>query len=254
MIASQFRRMSIQLTIYVAIFVMMTSSATAFQKIRYQQMSSRASSRTPIRGNFQNDLFFKKCTDDSRSTRSDTRLFSSSIVETSLDDSSGNSTTIIAAPATTSIFSKLKNLLQGKGFSGASLNKAGLSKLGLNCLLAYGFVSNVSYITCLILAWITHGKSTGLSPLAQGQWKKYLLVYATFFAANNLLRPLRFSLSLAITPAFDKFIDLIQQRTGWTRRNSTAITVFLVNICGTFTYLFGGLFLATTIAKVPLLP
>jgi hypothetical protein len=253
MIASQCRRMSIQLTIYAAIFVMMTSSASAFQKILYQQMLTRASSRIPICGNFQND-FSKKCIDDCRSTRSDTRFFSSSIVETSLDDSGGNSTTVIAAPATMSIISKVKNLLQGKGFSGASLNKAGLSKLGLNCLLAYGFVSNVSYITCLILAWITHGKSTGLSPLAQGQWKKYLLVYATFFAANNLLRPLRFSLSLAITPAFDKVIDLIQRRSGWTRRNSTAITVFLVNICGTFTYLFGGLFLATTFAKVPLLP
>lgn len=254
MIASQFGRVSIQLTIYAAIFLMMTSSASAFQKIRHQQISTRSNIRSPFYGNFQNDLSSKKCIDVAVSTRLNSRLFSSSIIETSLDDSVGNSTTINAAPTTTNFFSKLKNLFQGKGFSGASLNKAGLSKLGLNCLLAYGFVSNVSYITCLILAWITHGKSTGLSPLAQGQWKKYLLVYATFFAANNLLRPLRFSLSLAITPAFDKFIDLIQRRTGWARRNSTAITVFLVNICGTFTYLFGGLFLATTIAKVPLLP
>lgn len=254
MMAFQFRRVSIQLTIYAAILAMMTYSASAFQKIRYQQMSTRSSSRVPNFGYFQNGLSSKKCIDDEVSTRSDSRLFSTSIIETSLDDSTGNSTTMTTTPTTTNIFSKLKNLLQGKGFGGASVNKAGLSKLGLNCLLAYGFVSNVSYITCLILAWITHGKSTGLSPLAQGQWKKYLLVYATFFAANNLLRPLRFSLSLAITPAFDKFIDLIQRRTGWARRNSTAITVFLVNICGTFTYLFGGLFLATTLAKVPLLP
>lgn len=250
----QLRRLSIQLTVYAIIFVIMASSASAFQRICNHQISTRSNSRSSFSGNFQNDLFYKKCSDDVVSARTSSRLHSSAIVDTTFDESAGNSTTVFAAPASTNIFSKVKNLLQGKGLNGGSLNKAGLSKLGLNCLLAYGFVSNVSYITCLILAWITHGKATGLSPLAQGQWKKYLMVYATFFAANNLLRPLRFSLSLAITPAFDKFIDFIQVRTAWTRRNSTAITVFLVNICGTFTYLFGGLFLATTFAKVPLLP
>lgn len=182
-------------------------------------------------------------------------LFSSEPIESLPDKPSSEKNSLVqSSEPTTNIFSSFKNLLQGKGRNGQSLSKESLSKLGLNCLLAYGFVSNVSYITCLILAWITHGKSTGLSPLAKGQWKKFLMVYATFFAANNVLRPLRFSLSLVITPAFDAFVDAVQKRTGWTRRNSTAITVFLVNICGTFSYLFGGLFLATFIAKVPLLP
>ena len=82
------------------------------------------------------------------------------------------------SPPASSILKKLSSLLKGEGFNNIKLNKESLGKLGLNALLAYGFVSNVSYITCVILAWVTFGKSTGLSPLAPGQWKKYLLVYA----------------------------------------------------------------------------
>ena len=175
------------------------------------------------------------------------------IAETFPDESAQNkSTSSVEGSAT--FLSKLKNLLRMNGQNGVTLDKKGLSKLGLNCLLAYGFVSNVSYITCLILSWITHGKSTGLSPLAPGQWKKFLLVYATFFAVNNVLRPLRFSLSLVITPIFDRAIEKCQKKTGWSTRNSTGFVIFLVNICGTFSYLFGGLFIATTVARVPLLP
>eukprot|EP00596_Hydrurales_sp_CCMP1899_P006121 CAMPEP_0119033454 /NCGR_PEP_ID=MMETSP1177-20130426/498_1 /TAXON_ID=2985 /ORGANISM="Ochromonas sp, Strain CCMP1899" /LENGTH=205 /DNA_ID=CAMNT_0006990211 /DNA_START=85 /DNA_END=699 /DNA_ORIENTATION=+ len=68
-----------------------------------------------------------------------------------------------------SLLNKIKSVLSGNGLKG-SMNKESLSKLGLNVLLAYGFVSNASYITCLILAWVTHGKNTGLSPLVAGQW------------------------------------------------------------------------------------
>ena len=46
-----------------------------------------------------------------------------------------------------------------------------------------------------------------------------IIVHAGFFAANNVIRPLRFSLSLVITPAFDKIIDAIQSRTKLRYRN-----------------------------------
>ena len=32
-------------------------------------------------------------------------------------------------------------------------------------------------VTLLIISWVTFAKSTGLSPLAPGQWKAYLLAY-----------------------------------------------------------------------------
>lgn len=34
-----------------------------------------------------------------------------------------------------------------------------------------GFVSNVNAITLVIISWITFTKTSGLSPLAAGQWK-----------------------------------------------------------------------------------
>ena len=43
-------------------------------------------------------------------------------------------------------------------------------KTGASALLSYGFVSNLSHLTCLIIAWCVHGKKTGLSPLDPGQW------------------------------------------------------------------------------------
>lgn len=132
------------------------------------------------------------------------------------------------------------------------LSKESIAKLGLNALLAYGFVSNISYITCVIIAWVLHGKATGLSPLASGQWKPFLAVYAGLWAANNLLRPLRFSLSLLLTPVFNNFINFVEAKTGFKRATATGIVVFLVNFCGTISYLVFGVLLATSIAGVPL--
>ena len=154
---------------------------------------------------------------------------------------------------------KLKNLLSGNGFTTVSskespFSKKALAGLGLNALLAYGFVSNVSYITCLILSWVSHGKLTGMSPLAPGQKKQFLAIYGGFWVTNNILRPLRFSLSLVLTPFFNKIIDLVQSKTGFKRPTSTGIVVFLVNFCGTISYLVLGLLAATTITGTPLLP
>ena len=235
------------------IVFLLSSTTSAFTKVS----SSRITGRSCGSASFAENSFQTRrlpCNlEKSSPSRGYSPLYSTPIIDTSIEESNGNSTTNIVVPAV-GFFSKLKNLLSGDGFGKLPINKESISKLGLNVLLAYGLVSNFSYITCLILAWVAHGKSTRLSPLVPGQWKKFLLVYAGFFAANNVLRPLRFSLSLAITPLFDKFIDFIEAKTSWSRRNCTALVVFIVNILGTFTYLFAGLFIATTIANVPLLP
>lgn len=149
----------------------------------------------------------------------------------------------------------IKNILGGRGFSGKTdaFTKESVAKLGLNMLLAYGFVSNISYITCVILSWISHGKKYGVSPLAPGQWKAFLLIYSGFWVTNNILRPARFSLSLLISPIFEKFIAFIQKRTGYKKATATGIVIFLINIVGTTAYLTFGLLIATRVAKVPLL-
>mmetsp|Transcript_35600 Transcript_35600/g.36306 ORF Transcript_35600/g.36306 Transcript_35600/m.36306 type:complete len:227 (+) Transcript_35600:150-830(+) len=153
-----------------------------------------------------------------------------------------------------SFFNKLKNLLSGKGLSGKGFSADSLKKLGLSALLSYGFVSNFSYVTAVIISWCIFGKATQLSPLAPGQWKPFLAVYAGLWAANNVLRPLRFSLSVVISPVFDKIIDFIQLKTDTKRSVATGITVFLINFIGTITYLVGGLFVCTRVVGVPLLP
>lgn len=153
------------------------------------------------------------------------------------------------------VLSNINNLLRGRGWDGTSsklLTKESIAKLGLNVLLAYGFVSNFSYVTCIILAWISHGRLYGLSPRAPGQWKSFLLIYSGFFAANNILRPLRFSLSLAISPFFIRLVERIQTLLKVNKAVATACVVFLVNVVGTTSYLVLGLIVATSIAKVPL--
>ena len=150
---------------------------------------------------------------------------------------------------------KFIDVLSGRGWNGDTIvSRKAFAKLGLNVLLAYGFVSNASYITCVILAWVSHGKAFGLSPLAPGQWKSFLLVYSGFFAANNVLRPLRFSLSLVLSPFFNAVIQWIQDKMKVSKSMATGMVVFMVNIVGSCAYLFLGLFLATKYAKVPLLP
>lgn len=153
------------------------------------------------------------------------------------------------------ILTSLKSVLGGSGWNGKyNISKKSLAKLGMNVLLAYGFVSNVSYITCVILAWIGHGKAYKLSPLAPGQWKYFLLIYSGFFAANNVLRPLRFSLSLVLSPVFDNMVEVLEKRLHLRKATATGLLVFLVNVLGSTTYLLLGLTLATQWVGVPLLP
>jgi hypothetical protein len=149
---------------------------------------------------------------------------------------------------------KFKNLMSGNGFTDRAdkdFSTKAIAGLGLNALLAYGFVSNVSYITCLVLSWISFSSSTQLSPLAPGQWKPFLAIYAGYWAINNIIRPLRFSLSLVLMPFFNRLIDFVQAKTGYRRRMSTGIVVFAVNFCGTITYMTLGILLASMITGVP---
>jgi hypothetical protein len=131
--------------------------------------------------------------------------------------------------------------------------KENLVKLGLNVALSYGFVSNLSSITLVIISWIIFGKTAKISPLAPGQWRGFLAVYAGLWAVNNFLRPFRISLAILISPVFEKFIDLVEKRSGFRRSIAIGIVVALVNVLGSFTYLFVGLSIATSIARVPLL-
>jgi len=130
-----------------------------------------------------------------------------------------------------------------------------LKSLGSSALLSYGFVSNACYISAVIISWVITGRRTGLCPLANSETKAtFGIVYAGLFALNNFIRPVRFSLSVVLAPSFVKLREFFAKTFKVSPRVSFAITVFLVNVCGTISYLVGGVTLASLIFRVPLLP
>lgn len=74
---------------------------------------------------------------------------------------------------------------------------------------------------------------TGLSPLAPGQWKGFLAVYAGFYVFNSVVRPIRMAFSIALSKYFEMSIEAVQKKTKWSRGASTGVIVFLFNFCGT---------------------
>lgn len=127
-----------------------------------------------------------------------------------------------------------------------------LAKMGLSALLSYGFVSNMSYCVSVGLAWFGFSKKTGLSPLAPGQWPKFLAVYAGFYVINNIVRPIRLAISIGVTPYFDKAVATIQRKTGFNKTLSIGIVVFLANICGTTSLMAFSVWIASLAAGVPI--
>ena len=151
---------------------------------------------------------------------------------------------------------KLKSIFQKKDkqTDQGPTTKEKLAKMGLSALLSYGFVSNMSYAITLSLSWYTHSKKTGLSPLAPNQWKPFLAVYAGFYVFTNIIRPLRFGLSVVVSRYFDQFVNFIERKSGWGRKVSVGVVVFLANVCGTFVAMGLGVSLASGLAGVPIFP
>lgn len=149
---------------------------------------------------------------------------------------------------------KLKSIFTKKSKEDGPTTKERLAKMGLSALLSYGFVSNMSYAITLSLSWYTHSKKTGLSPLAPGQWKPFLAVYAGFYVFTNIIRPLRFGLSVVVARYFESFVGLIERKTGLGRKASIGVVVFLANVCGTFAAMGLGVSLASGLAGVPIFP
>ena len=80
-------------------------------------------------------------------------------------------------------------------------------------------------------------------------------MYAGLYAViGNALRPIRFSISVAIAPFFDRLVSYFQQRFKASKPVAFGITVFLVNVCGTLSYLTLGLLITTKVLGLPLLP
>ncbi len=129
-----------------------------------------------------------------------------------------------------------------------------MAKAGLSVALSYGWVSNVSYSITVSLAWYIFSKRTGLSPLAPGQWKSFLAVYAGFYVFNNIVRPVRFALSVSVSMYFENVVSMIQKKFKVKKGVAIGLTVFLANVVGTIALMCLGISIASSAAGVPVFP
>lgn len=152
-------------------------------------------------------------------------------------------------------FKGISNVMNGKAWDGSSIiTKEALSSFVGNLIISYSLVSNVSYISCVILAWIAHGKKFRCSPFSPGQWKQFLLIYSGLWIANTVVRPARFCLSLLLCPIIDKIVRRTQSKLRIGQAKATLFVGLTINLAGSILYLVVGLFLAAKLARVPLLP
>jgi hypothetical protein len=162
-----------------------------------------------------------------------------------------------------------------------------LAKMGLATVLSYGWVSNMSYGVSVSTAWYIFSKrvrmfcaqrndtccshfytqnlallplhllrayQTGVSPLAPGQWKGFLAVYAGFWVFNNIVRPIRLAVSVAVAPKFDAIVSWWQRKLNVPRGVAVGVVVLLFNVVGTISVMSLGIFVASLLAGVPVFP
>jgi len=141
-------------------------------------------------------------------------------------------------------------------------DRASLSKLGVDAFFTYGLVSNLNAGVTVSVAWFTFCQSTGLSPLAPGQWSKFLAVYAGIYLTfGTITRPFRMAFSVGVTPLFGRVIKRLQASLpfGETRpklNRTLAILLFSVfgNTFCTLALIAAGVWVAGLLAGVPALP
>lgn len=150
--------------------------------------------------------------------------------------------------------------------SGPKLDKESLAKLGSSFVLSYGFVSNMNAGLLIIISWVTFRRANPLlSPLnaaaslgpvpVPSPTPQFLLVYGGYYATiGNLLRPVRFALATALSPAFTRSVKYLREKGGMNRALAIATVVFIANIVGTCVLIVGGVRLACLLAQVPVFP
>ncbi len=151
------------------------------------------------------------------------------------------------------IFSKFVGMLKPQKSENLSTKEL-LKKMGLSMFLSYGFVSNITSVIITSLSWFTFSKKSGMSPLAPGQWKGFLAIYAGFYVFSSLLRPLRVGLAIGISKYFDSALNQIQEKMNCPRPVAIGILVVLANILVTCAVMALGVSLASVLSGVPVFP
>ncbi|KAL7568413.1 hypothetical protein ACA910_012131 [Epithemia clementina (nom. ined.)] len=128
-----------------------------------------------------------------------------------------------------------------------------LTKTGVYAAMSYNVVSQINSGSSTSIAWFFYSMRTGLSPLAPGQWKGFLTFYAGFWVANNVLRPLRVALALAMAPKMERLSEMVQNRTQLTKTKAVTLT-FIVTYMTALAFSATCLTMASVCSGVPVFP
>lgn len=134
------------------------------------------------------------------------------------------------------------------------IDRSTIAALGGAALLSYGLISNIFYVSSLLGAMYSSCKIHAASPLVdKAAMQTFVTTYFGLWMIQNFLRPARMGLSVAISPFTDKIVEFFRRYVPGNRKPlAFGLTVFCVNVLGTFAYMFGGFFLITALTGVPL--
>jgi len=133
-------------------------------------------------------------------------------------------------------------------------NKDLLLTAGASAVLSYGFVSHITYSSCIVVAWVMHGLRTGLSPFSEGQWIGFFAAYLGLCGIQFWTRPFRLASAVFLAPMVDKAVEAIHTTLPISRKSSWALFVGGFNVVLPLLVLHSGLRLGTSFAGTPLFP
>eukprot|EP00878_Enallax_costatus_P015969 GHUV01016744.1.p1 GENE.GHUV01016744.1~~GHUV01016744.1.p1 ORF type:complete len:260 (+),score=54.31 GHUV01016744.1:186-965(+) len=89
-----------------------------------------------------------------------------------------------------------------------------IQRHGVGAFLSYITVSNAVSVFMLSSAWLLFTKTVGMTPLAPGQWPKFLMFYGGAYAMQHITRPLKLAIGLAGTSIGTAAIHKVAQLFG----------------------------------------
>ena len=141
-------------------------------------------------------------------------------------------------------------------------DKDSLKRMGFDAFFTYGFVSNVNAGVTIAAAWYTFTVTSGISPLAPDQWKRFLPVYIGIYATfGTLLRPFRLALAVGLTPTYGGFVKRVQSFLPFRKSNpriNRSLGILVVSLLGntlvTCAVIYAGITLSALATGVPNFP
>lgn len=130
--------------------------------------------------------------------------------------------------------------------------KQKLKSMGTAAFSSYAFVQNAQMAAGFGVAWFLHASRTGLSPVAAGQWKSFLALYAGLSAAARTLTPVYIAAGIALAPAFQRLMNTFRHRWGWSKAATVAAVLTIPSTAVIFAVGVPGVALAAAMAGVPI--